>query len=106
MQIIQIQWKNRKAKLIVAIWYLKVKMVRNSVDRIQTFPQDMERYTVSLVENRKHVISVMIHGDQSEKNLRNLAEKVREDLLKEENITQIELTGSGLRAPAVAEVPL
>ena len=78
--------------------------IKNSVDRIQTFPQDMERYTVSLVENRNHVISVMIHGDQSEKDLRNLAEKIRDDLLKNENITQVEL--SGIRQPEIAvEIP-
>ena len=74
--------------------------IKNAVDRIQTFPQEMENYTVSLVENRKHVISVMIHGEQSEKDLRNLAEKVREDLLKRDNITQVEL--SGIRNPEIA----
>ncbi len=74
--------------------------VKNAVDRIQTFPQEMENYTVSLVENRKHVVSIMVHGDQSEKDLRNLAEKVREDLLKSDNVTQVEL--SGVRNPEIA----
>jgi multidrug efflux pump subunit AcrB len=74
--------------------------VKNAVDRIRTFPQEMERYTVNLVENRRHVISIMVHGDQSEAALRNLAEKIREDLLKQENITQIDL--SGIRRPEIA----
>ena len=74
--------------------------VKNAVDRIRTFPQEMERYTVNLVENRRHVISIMVHGDQSETVLHNLAEKIREDLLKQENITQIDL--SGIRRPEIA----
>jgi multidrug efflux pump subunit AcrB len=74
--------------------------VRNAVDRIRTFPRDMERYTVSLVESRRHVISIMIHGDQSETDLRKLAEKVREDLLKNDGITQVDL--SGVRRPEIA----
>jgi len=74
--------------------------VKNAVDRIRTFPQEMERYTVNLVENRRHVISIMVHGDQSETALYNLAEKIREDLLKRENITQIDL--SGIRRPEIA----
>ena len=74
--------------------------VKNAVDRIKTFPQDMERYTVNLVESRRHVISIMIHGDQSESALRTLAEKVREDLLKREGITQVDL--KGVRQPEIA----
>ncbi len=74
--------------------------VKNAVDRIKTFPQDMERYTVNLVENRRHVISIMVHGDQSESDLRRLAEKVREDLLKQEGITQVDLRA--VRQPEIA----
>jgi len=74
--------------------------VKNAVDRIRTFPQDMERYTVNLVESRRHVISIMIHGDQSETALRTLAEKVREELLKREGITQVDL--KGVRQPEIA----
>lgn len=78
--------------------------VKNAVDRIKTFPENMERYTVSLVQNRRHVVSMVLHGHQSEAALRQLAEKVRQDLIKEDDITQVELTG--VRNPEIAiEVP-
>ncbi|MCP3961091.1 MAG: efflux RND transporter permease subunit [bacterium] len=74
--------------------------VKNAVDSIRTFPQDIERPTVSLAENERHVISVILHGDQSEAALRKLAEDVRERLLKRDEITQIEL--AGVRRPEIA----
>ncbi len=74
--------------------------VKNKVDRIKTFPQDIERYTVSLAENERHVIALMLHGAQSEADLRRLAEDVREDLLKRDGITQVKL--SGVRRPEIA----
>lgn len=73
--------------------------VKNAVDSIQTFPQDIERPIVSLAENERHVITVILHGDQSEVGLRKLAEDVREDLLKREEITQVRL--SGVRQPEI-----
>lgn len=78
--------------------------VKNAVDRITTFPQDMERYTVSLVESRRQVISLVLHGQQSEANLRQLGEQVREELIQKPGITQVEL--SGVRRPEIAiEIP-
>jgi len=78
--------------------------IKNAVDRIRTFPEESERPIVSLLENKRHVISLMIYGDQSESVLRDLAEKVRNDLLKLDGITQVEL--SGVRRPEIAiEIP-
>ncbi len=74
--------------------------VQNTVDSIRTFPQDIERPTVSLVENERHVITVILHGDQSEVGLRKLAEEVRGELLKRQEITQIKL--AGVRRPEIA----
>lgn len=73
--------------------------VKNAVDGIRTFPQNIERPTVSLAENERHVITVILHGDQSEVALRKLAEDVREELLKQEEITQVKL--SGVRRPEI-----
>jgi multidrug efflux pump subunit AcrB len=73
--------------------------VKNAVDSIRTFPQDIERPTVSVVENQRHVITMMLHGEQSEADLRRLAEDVREELLKREEITQVWL--SGVRRPEI-----
>lgn len=74
--------------------------VQNAVDGIRTFPQDIERPTVSLAESRVHVITVILHGAQSEVALRKLAEDVREELLKRDEITQVRL--SGVRRPEIA----
>lgn len=78
--------------------------VKNAVDRIRTFPQEMERYTVQRLENRRNVISLVIHGNQTMSTLKQIAENVRADLIKDENITLVELTG--VRKPEIAiEVP-
>ena len=78
--------------------------VKNAVDSIKTFPQDAERPTVSLAENERHVITVILHGDQSETSLRKLAEDVREELLKRREITQVKL--AGVRRPEISvEIP-
>ena len=73
--------------------------VKNAVDSIRTFPQDIERPVVSVVENQRHVITMMLHGEQSEADLRKLAEDVREEMLKREEITQVRL--SGVRRPEI-----
>lgn len=74
--------------------------VQNAVDGIRTFPQDIERPTVSLAVNERHVITVILYGDQSEVALRKLAEDVREELLKRHEITQVRL--SGVRRPEIS----
>ena len=51
---------------------------------------------VSLIESRKRVISIVLHGNQSERALRNLAEEVRDELLQKNGITLVEL---GLTRP-------
>ncbi len=59
---------------------------------------------VSLALARRQVVSVVVHGDASEKALRELAERVRDDLLSTGEITLVEL--SGVRPPEISiEVP-
>jgi len=67
--------------------------IKNGVDRITSFPQDAERPIVSLVTNRREVISMVIYGDLDERTLRGLGEKVREDLLALDGITTVDLQG-------------
>ena len=47
--------------------------IKSAIDRIVTFPQDIERPIVQLASNRDQVISVIISGDKSERALRDLA---------------------------------
>lgn len=78
--------------------------VKNAVDGIQTFPEDIERYTVSLAVSRTHVLTLVIYGDQSEAALRGLAESMREELIADGSVTQVEL--GSVRQPEISiEIP-
>lgn len=67
--------------------------VKSRVDAINTFPVDAERPVISLAQYQREVISVTIAGPVSEREIRELGERVREDLLQFPEITQAELTG-------------
>jgi multidrug efflux pump subunit AcrB len=72
---------------------LVMQDIKSEVDRIITFPQDAEKPVVSKLLNRREVITVVVSGDIPERSLRELAEQVRDELLLEENITQVDLSG-------------
>ncbi len=65
--------------------------IKAAVDRITSFPQDVERPITSLVELRHDVVTLVIYGDTTEKALRALAEQTREGLLQDERISIVEL---------------
>ncbi len=67
--------------------------VKSAIDRITSFPEDVERPTVSLLSNRKQVISLVLYGDVDEATLRAVAENSRRELLQDPRITYIELSG-------------
>ncbi len=67
--------------------------IKTEIDRITTFPQDAEEPVISKLLNRREVVSVVVYGDLSERSLREQAERVRNDLLNEAQITQVDLTG-------------
>ena len=66
--------------------------IKQEVDRITTFPGDAEVPNVSLTARRRGVVTLVVHGDADELSLRNLAEEVRDGLLQNPGITQVELT--------------
>jgi multidrug efflux pump subunit AcrB len=67
--------------------------IKSRVDEINTFPVDAEKPVVSLATRKREVIAVTIASIYSEKETREFAEKVRDDLLKIPAITQVELSG-------------
>lgn len=78
--------------------------VKSAVDRITSFPADSERPTISLLSRRRQVISLVVHGEQSETVLKQLADGIREDLLARPDITLVEVTG--VRPPEISvEIP-
>ncbi len=67
--------------------------VKSTIDRITSFPEDVERPTVSLLSNRQQVISLVLYGDVDEATLRAVGENSRRALLQDPRITYIELSG-------------
>lgn len=67
--------------------------VKSAIDRITSFPEDVERPTVSLLSNRQQVISLVLYGDVDEATLRAVAENSRRELLRDSRITYVELSG-------------
>ena len=67
--------------------------IKSRVDEINTFPADAEKPVVSLATRKREVIAVTIASIYSEKETREYAEKVRDELLNIPAITQVELSG-------------
>ncbi|MCF6439307.1 efflux RND transporter permease subunit [Pseudoalteromonas luteoviolacea] len=67
--------------------------IKSRVDAINTFPSDAEKPVISLAERRRDVITVTVAGSYSEKETREFAEQVRDDLLRINGVTQVELDG-------------
>ena len=67
--------------------------IQSEVDRIISFPEEAEEPQVVIVSRKRYVVSLALYGDQSEGVLREYAEYLRDRLLQDSNITQVELTG-------------
>jgi multidrug efflux pump subunit AcrB len=67
--------------------------IKSRVDAINTFPADAQKPVVSLATRKREVIAVTIASEYGEKETREYAEKVRDDLLQLQGVTQVELTG-------------
>ncbi len=67
--------------------------VKSRVDAINTFPADAENPIVSLAQRKRDVITVTVSGDYGEKEIREFAEQVRDDLLRVPGLTQLEIDG-------------
>ncbi|WP_440905056.1 efflux RND transporter permease subunit [Catenovulum sp. SX2] len=65
--------------------------VKMRVDAINTLPVEAERPIISLAVRLRDVIDVTISGNVSEREIRQLGERVRDDLLRIDGITQVEL---------------
>jgi len=68
--------------------------IKQEIDRVTTFPEDAEEPQVTLVTHRRQVLTVEIYGDVGEWALREVVEMVRDRLLLDPGITQVELAGA------------
>ena len=67
--------------------------VKTRVDAINIFPADTEKPVISLAQQSVDVISVVVAGPFSEQEIRLHAERVRDDLLGIDGISQVSLEG-------------
>ncbi|MBN1295807.1 efflux RND transporter permease subunit, partial [bacterium] len=68
--------------------------IKNEVDRITTFPEDAEEAVVNIVAHKRQVIDMAVYGDVSEAALREVVEQLRDRMLKDPDITQVDLSGT------------
>ncbi len=67
--------------------------IKNKVDAISTFPDEVERPIYSLQEFRREVISVMVSADLPDRELLQLGEQVRDDLVALPEVSIVDLMG-------------
>ncbi|MEP2772052.1 MAG: efflux RND transporter permease subunit [Fulvivirga sp.] len=65
--------------------------INQAVSRIQTFPDDIEQPQVSLQDRQRDVMEIGLFGDVDIWTLRKLAERLRNRLLSNNEITQVEI---------------
>ena len=68
--------------------------IQSEVDKIDTFPEDAEPPRYQELAERRKVINIAIYGDQPERTLKEVASRVRDDLLASEFISQVRLVGT------------
>lgn len=79
--------------------------IKNAVDAITSFPEDIERPVVSLPVDRNQTITLVMYGDVDRRTLRVLMDRFRNELLVSEDISLLQ--ESGLPPPEISvEVPL
>ncbi|KZY65994.1 MULTISPECIES: efflux RND transporter permease subunit [unclassified Oleiphilus] len=67
--------------------------VKNRIDSVNNLPADAERPIVSLVKRQREVIGLAVYGDLAERELRQEAISIRDDLLAITGVSQVELDG-------------
>lgn len=65
--------------------------IKSRVDAINTFPADAEKPVIAIAQRIRDVLSVTIASSYGEKEIREFAEQVRDDLLRLPNVTQVAL---------------
>jgi multidrug efflux pump subunit AcrB len=79
--------------------------IQNEVDRITSFPEEAENPQVVIAQRRRYVVSLALYGGQSEWILREVAEDIRDRLIQDPDITQVDF--EGVRGYEISiEIPL
>ena len=92
-------------ELVVGVDRIKAYQdIDQAVAQIRTFPDDAEEPVVRLQERQRDVMQIALYGDADPWTLRQLAERVREQLLNQPGITQVEI-GNALDYVTHVEIP-
>ena len=67
--------------------------IKNAIDRINSFPDDMESPSISLMEDLNPAISYAINGDVSLNQLKKAAEEIEDDLKAMDGVSKIRISG-------------
>ncbi len=68
--------------------------IKARVDAIDTFPEETEKPIIEEMLNRRQVIHVAVSGDADERTLKNLGQRVRDEIAALPGISQVELTNA------------
>jgi multidrug efflux pump subunit AcrB len=67
--------------------------IKNAVDAITTFPEETEKPIVSHFSMRRNALQIALSGDASERVLKLLGERVRDEISALPDVTQVDLSG-------------
>ena len=70
-----------------------IQDIKNAIDRINSFPDEMESPSISLMEDLNPAISFAISGEVSLNQLKKSAEEIEDDLKEMEGISKIRISG-------------
>ncbi len=67
--------------------------IESAVNRIQSFPAGAERPRFREMDNRMSVMRLIVHGDISERSLKELAYRIEDELTALPSVSQVEVSG-------------
>ena len=67
--------------------------IESAVNRIQSFPAGAERPRFQEMDNRFSMMRLIVHGDVSERSLKELAHRIEDDLAALPSVSQVEVSG-------------
>ena len=68
--------------------------VKLAIDSISTFPVETERPIISKSRFRRQAITVQVSGDMDERDMKNLAERIRDEILALDEVNYAEIRGA------------
>ncbi|MYC86976.1 MAG: efflux RND transporter permease subunit, partial [Gemmatimonadales bacterium] len=67
--------------------------IESAVNRVQSFPAGAERPRFQEMDNRFSMMRLIVHGDVSERSLKELAHRIEDDLAALPSVSQVEVSG-------------